>query len=97
MSAYVIVHVTVTNPEAYADYARQVPATLAPHGGEFLVRGGETTVVEGEMPHARHVVLRFPNRAAAEAWHNSAEYQEILAIRHANSTGVMLIADGYDG
>lgn len=97
MSAYVIVHVDVTDPDAYPDYARQVPATLAPHGGEFLVRGGETTVIEGEMPYGRHVIIRFPDRAAAEAWYSSPEYQEILAIRHASSTAVMLIADGFDG
>ncbi len=97
MSAYVIVHVNVSNPEGYPEYARQVPATLAAHGGEFLVRGGETTVVEGEMPHGRHVVIRFPDRASAEAWYASPEYQRILAIRHANSQAVMLIADGFDG
>jgi uncharacterized protein (DUF1330 family) len=97
MSAYVIVHVNVSNPEAYPEYARQVPASLAPFGGEFLVRGGETTVVEGEMPYARHVVIRFPDRASAEAWYASPDYQRILAIRQANSQAVMLIADGFDG
>jgi uncharacterized protein (DUF1330 family) len=97
MSAYVIGHVDVTNPEGYPDYARQVPASLAPYGGEFLVRGGETTVVEGEMPFGRHVIIRFPDRAAAEAWYNSPDYQRILAIRQANSQAVMMIADGFDG
>ena len=97
MSAYVIGHVTVQSPEGYSDYTKQVPATLAPHGGEFIVRGGRTTVLEGEMPQDRHVVIRFPDRAAAEAWYGSPEYQEIIAIRHANSTGVMLIVDGYEG
>lgn len=97
MSAFVIGHITVTNPEGYAGYARQVPPTLAAFGGEFVVRGGDATAIEGEMAHARHVVLRFPDRAAAEGWYNSSAYQEIIAIRHANSTGVMLIVDGYDG
>ncbi len=97
MSAYVIAHVNVSNPQGYPDYACQVPASLEPFGGEFLVRGGETTVVEGDMPHGRHVVIRFPDRASAEAWYNSADYQRILAIRRANSQGVMLIADGFDG
>ena len=97
MSAFVIGHITVTSPQGYADYAKQVPPTLAAHGGEFVVRGGHATAIEGEMPHARHVVLRFPDRESAERWYNSPEYQEIIAIRHANSTGVMLIVDGYEG
>lgn len=96
MSAYVIGHITVQSPEAYSDYSSQVPATLAPHGGEFIVRGGHATVLEGEMPQDRHVVIRFPDRAAAEAWYGSPEYQEIIAIRQARSTGVLMIVDGYD-
>ena len=95
MGAYVIGHMTVKDPEGYARYASRVPETLARHGGEFVVRGGPTTVMEGEMPHARHVVIRFPDRAAAEAWYNSPEYQEILPVRQAHSTGILMIADGY--
>lgn len=96
MSAYVIGHMTVTSPEGYKDYASQVPATLAAHGGAFLVRGGNTTVVEGELAHSRHVIIQFPDRAAAERWYNSPEYQEIISIRFAHSSGVLMIVDGYD-
>jgi uncharacterized protein (DUF1330 family) len=96
MSAYVIGHMTVTNPDGYKEYVSGVPATLAAHGGEFVVRGGQTTVLEGDMPHARHVVIRFPDRAAAERWYNSPEYQEIVTIRFAHSNGVLMIADGHD-
>ena len=95
MSAYVIVHLTVTSPEGFADYANQVPATIAAHGGEYLVRGGHTSVLEGEMAQDRHVVLRFPDRAAAEGWYASPEYQEIISIRFAHSNGVAIIVDGY--
>lgn len=97
MSAYVIGHITVNDPEGYGKYTSQVPGTLASHGGEFLVRGGTTTVMEGEMPDVRHVVIRFPDRKAAEAWYKSPEYQAIVPIRQANSTGVLMIADGFDG
>lgn len=97
MSAYVIGHITVNDPDGYARYTSQVPGTLAQHGGAFVVRGGETTVMEGEMPHARHVVIRFPDRKAAEAWYNSPEYQAIVPVRQAHSTGVLMIADGFDG
>lgn len=97
MSAYVIGHITVNDPEGYGKYTSQVPGTLAPHGGAFIVRGGRTVVMEGEVPGNRHVVIRFPDRAAAEAWYNSPEYQAIIPIRQAHSTGVLMIADGYDG
>ncbi|OED39841.1 hypothetical protein AB833_13750 [Chromatiales bacterium (ex Bugula neritina AB1)] len=97
MSCYAIGHITVTNPDGYKEYAAQVPALIAAHGGKYLVRGGECTDVEGTMPHQRHVVLEFPTRQSLEGWYHSAEYQQILKIRLANSEGVMTIVDGFDG
>lgn len=92
---YVIVHLTVHDPDGYGTYTSQVPATLAPFGGEFLVRGGEAIEVEGTMPGARHVVLRFPSRTKAEDWYNSPAYQTILPLRLAHSTGALTIVSGY--
>lgn len=96
MACYTIGHITVTNPEGYKEYAAQVPPTIAKHGGEYLVRGGHATDIEGKMPHDRHVVLRFASREAAEGWYNSPEYQAILPIRLAYSTGMMTMVDGYE-
>lgn len=97
MPCYTVGHITVTDMDGYQEYAAQVPATIAKHGGRYLVRGGPATDVEGKMPHDRHVVLEWPDRATAEGWYTSPEYQAILPIRLANSTGVMTIVDGYDG
>ncbi len=97
MACYAVGHITVTNMEGYKGYAAKVPATIASHGGKYLVRGGHATVIEGEMEHDRHVVVEWPDRATAEAWYNSPEYQEILKIRLATSHGVMTLIDGFDG
>lgn len=96
MACYSIVHLTVTDPDLFAKYGAQVPATIEKWGGEYLVRGGDMTVVEGEMPHQRHVVAKFPDRATAEGWYNSTEYQEILKIRLAASHGTLIMVDGVD-
>ena len=97
MPCYTIGHITVTNMDGYKEYAARVPATIAAHGGKYLVRGGDCKVVEGEMAHDRHVVLEFPTREALEGWYYSEEYQEILKIRLANSEGVMTIVEGFEG
>ena len=97
MSCYVVSHITVNDPEAYKGYTAHTPATVSAHGGKFIVRGGESTEVEGTMPGERHVVIWFPDRASAEAWYNSPEYQKILPIRLSNSTGAMVMVDGFDG
>ena len=59
MAAYVIVQVTVSDEEAYAKYREQVPATFAKYRSEYLVRGGDTEILEGEWPPPRCVLLKF--------------------------------------
>ena len=97
MACYVIAHVTVHDAEKFIGYSSRVPATVAAHGGTYMVRGGAFTVMEGEMPGQRHVVIRFPDRAAAEGWYNSPEYQAILPVRQANSDGTLMIIEGHEG
>ena len=97
MSAYVIVGVDVTGAEEYAEYSRRVPATLEPHQGRFVVRGGAFDVIEGDWPATRIVVLHFPSVAHAKAWHESATYQAILPIRERNArTAFMVVVEGVD-
>ncbi|MEM1159806.1 MAG: DUF1330 domain-containing protein [Pseudomonadota bacterium] len=97
MPCYSIGHISVTNPEAYKEYVEKAPETIAAHGGRYLVRAGHATVVEGGFQNDRHVVLEFPTREALEGWYNSPEYQAVLPIRLANSTGDMVFVDGFDG
>ena len=44
---YVIAEITVTDPEAYKQYAASVQSIAAKLGGKYLVRGGQTVAVEG--------------------------------------------------
>jgi uncharacterized protein (DUF1330 family) len=97
VSCYVIAHVTVTNPEGYKGYTAETPGSISAYGGKFVVRGGAGSTMEGTMPGERHVVIWFPDRAAAERWYNSPEYQALIPIRQANSTGALAIVDGFDG
>ena len=71
-----------------------VPATLAPFEGRFVARGGRFTVLEGEWPNPRTVIIEFPNREAAEGWYKSAAYQKIIGLRHDSSRGNLVILDG---
>jgi uncharacterized protein (DUF1330 family) len=41
MSAYVIAEIDITDPAAYEEYRKQVPAAIAKYGGRYIVRGGK--------------------------------------------------------
>lgn len=94
MPAYFIVEVEVTNPTGYAQYVPLAGASVAKHGGRFIVRGGNAELIEGSQPPKRVVVLEFPDAAAAKAWYNSPDYQEALKIRLANSQARVILVEG---
>jgi len=95
MKAYVIAAATVNDPAMFDLYRKEVPATLVPFGGQFVARGGNLTVLEGEWPHPRVVIIEFPSRAAAEDWYKSAEYRKIISLRHESSAGNLVIVDEF--
>ena len=93
MSAYIIARIEVTDPEAYMKYASQTVALAEKFGGRFLVKAGAMTQMEGTGP-ARHVVIEFADRAAAERFYGSDDYAAILPIALAASTRDLVIVDG---
>ncbi len=94
MSAYVIADIAVTNPDGYAAYRPLAAASIARHGGRFLVRGGTIDPVEGDWRPGRIVVIEFPSMDAARKWYDSPDYREALEVRLANSTGSVIIVEG---
>jgi len=94
MSAYVVVQESVKDQAMFDAYRKEVLGTITAHGGRFIVRGGAFTVLEGEWPLPRLVILEFPTREAAEAWYRSPAYQKILPLRLKSSTGNFVIVDG---
>ena len=94
MAAYIIVDLTVTDPEAYKGYAKLVPATVEAYGGKFVVRGGAAENLEGEWRPNRVVVLEFESVQQAKAWYDSDEYKEPKAVRHSASSAQMIVVEG---
>ena len=94
MPTYVIVDVTITNPEEYEAYKLLTPASIAAHGGRFIVRGGATETLEGDWQHGRIVVLEFPTAEQAKTWWASAEYATAKAIRQKTATTNMILVEG---
>ena len=94
MTAYVIAQIEVKDPEAYKLYTARTPAAIEQFGGRFIVRGGNPEVIEGSLPGSRVVVIEFADRAAAERFYHSAEYQEILPLRLKAASGALCIVEG---
>jgi uncharacterized protein (DUF1330 family) len=93
MTAYVVVHIEVTDPQAYPAYAGKTAASAAPFGGEFLAKGGKQIVWEGEVK-PRTVIIAFPDLERAQAWHDSPEYQAIMPLGTETSVRDFMVVEG---
>ncbi len=93
---YWIAHVDVNNEEPYKPYAAANPGIFKKYGGRFVVRAGKYDCPEGNS-RTRHVVIEFPDYAAAVACYRSPEYQQNMKIRQANALADLIIVEGYDG
>ena len=94
MAAYVIAEVEVTDPAAFEEYRKQVPATIAKYGGKYLARGGVTETREGDWRPKRLVILEFASMDQARRWYDSPEYAPVLAMRLKAARTKLLFADG---
>ena len=90
MSAYVIGHITVKDPDKWQRYRERVPATLTAWGGEVVLRGRRVAVLSGDHAHMDTVVIRFPDTNAVSCWYGSTDYQALIPLRE-EAAGMVLI------
>jgi uncharacterized protein (DUF1330 family) len=94
VAAYIIADVTVTDPAAMEEYRRQVPATLTPFGGRFIVRGGAHQTLEGDWKPNRLVIIEFPSLEQAKRWYDCEEYRVPKAMRLRAGRTNLVMVDG---
>ena len=93
-AGYMIFNINVNNPENYKEYVAKVSEIVKKYGGEYLARGGEYTVVEGEDNYPRIILIKFPSYEKALEWYHSEDYKPIKDIRLQNSEGLNIIVKG---
>lgn len=95
MSALWIAHVTVTDPDNYAKYAKLATGAIADHGGAFIARNGTYEQLEGRE-RARNVVARFPSLQAAHDCYYSDAYQAALKFAEGAAERDLVIVEELD-
>ncbi len=94
MSAYILVEIEIHDHELYKSYTLLTPETIEKFKGKFIVRGGETIVLEGDPSSKRIVILEFPSMEIANSWWHSKEYSQAREIRQRAASTRMTIVDG---
>jgi uncharacterized protein (DUF1330 family) len=94
LKAYLVADVVVTDAAGFEEYRAQVPATISAYGGRYLVRGGETLVLEGDLSPNRVIILEFPSMARLRAWYESPEYRPLRVLRERTARTTLLAIEG---
>ncbi len=94
MAGYVIADVEVTDAELFDKYRELVPATVEAYGGKYIVRGGDSEVVEGDITPNRTVIIQFDSVEQAKAWHSSEEYAIPKQMRIDSTNSNVFIVEG---
>ncbi|AKS46974.1 Uncharacterized conserved protein, DUF1330 family [Octadecabacter temperatus] len=90
---YAYAKLTVTNPQALAKYRDVAGPALAKHGGKAESAAMEFTVLDGS-PDAPDVaaLISFPDKAAAMAWANDPELEDVHVLRRsAGGSDILLL------
>lgn len=94
---FVIADVRIDEMEEYKKYMERAKPVAERYGGEYLVRGGDFRVLEGDYFTPRRLVLiRFPDKQSFDSFYNDPDYQEARAIRLPVSDMALIGVDGFE-
>ncbi|MEM7779434.1 MAG: DUF1330 domain-containing protein [Pseudomonadota bacterium] len=98
MPAYMIVTAAIHDREAFIQgYGAAAAELITQFGGEYLLRGPGAELLEGDFGEgASMVISKWPDREAAKAFWNSAEYAEAKKLREGLADVQVLLIDGPD-
>jgi uncharacterized protein (DUF1330 family) len=91
-----IVDLDIHDQEGFEEYRASVPAFVAKYGGEYLVRGGEFEVIEGDWQPHRLVIFRFPDREAIRKLFADPDYAKLADVRKKTSKTIAVAVDGVE-
>ncbi len=96
MAGYVIVQVSINDPDKFAVYRDMVPPTLDKYGGRYLARGGDYENLEGDWDPQRLVIIEFDSVEMAKKWWESDDYAPAKQLRQESANSKLIIVEGLD-
>jgi uncharacterized protein (DUF1330 family) len=95
MPVYLIIEISVHDPELYGEYTVQVLPLVERYGGRYLVRGNEVYPVTGDWRPERLVMVRFETMDLVHDLLTSPEYQALVPLRERATSSRAVIAEGF--
>jgi len=94
MSAYIIALIEIHDRDEYKKYQEGFRAIFSQYDGEILVVEEAPTLLEGQWPYTRTVVIRFSDEKEAKRWYESDQYQTLARHRFLAAKTQLILAKG---
>jgi uncharacterized protein (DUF1330 family) len=94
VSVYAIGLITIHDRDGYGAYERGFMEIFSKYQGRLLAVDEAPTVLEGEWPWTRTVLLEFPDQAALDRWYRSSEYQALAEERFRAADAAIAVVKG---
>jgi uncharacterized protein (DUF1330 family) len=91
---YVVAEIDVTDPATYQTYVDRNGALVQSFGGRFLARGGKTEAIAGSPPRGRVAIYTFESMEKMQAWRDSPQYKELVALRDKSANFRSFVVEG---
>lgn len=83
---YMVVNLTVNDPEKYTFYEKGFFPLLKKYDGSFISYDDKAETFEGDAPRqGRMILFSFPSEQAAKDWYADADYQALSEYRRAGT------------
>ena len=95
MSVIAIVNIEISDIEKYVEsgYVEHAGSTVTQYGGTYLVRAGNTVVIEGDPKPARVILIEFDSMENFNKWYDSEEYAPWKKVRHRLAKNDMFVVE----
>lgn len=96
MPAYMVVTANIRDRDAFiAGYGAAAGALVEKMGGRYVLRGPGAEMLEGNFGDgASMVISEWPDKAAARAFWDSPEYQDVKKLREGIADCQVLLIEG---
>jgi len=94
MHVYLIIDITIIDPDVYGEFVARMPAVVEKYGGRYLARGGEVAAMVGDWRPERIVLIEFEGIEQVEEFFASPEYLTLVPLREQSATSRAIIVEG---
>ena len=96
MAHYIIAQIDIQDREKYAQYEAGFMDVFTSYKGKLLSVDENVSLLEGQWPATRTVLIEFPSKEEALAWYESQEYQSLAKHRFGASSADIVIVSGIE-